>query len=106
MSLFAHTVGIKVLGNLNEFIRTNMLEETDIEEEFKKLREHYDNLLPVHNTIEKAREQLLFLEPILEQGKEYQAIETEIHDVEETLEILPAYFSKERLMLLEQARCT
>jgi uncharacterized protein YPO0396 len=35
LSLFAHTVGIKVLGNLNEFIRTNMLEETDIEEEFK-----------------------------------------------------------------------
>lgn len=103
LSLFAHTVGIKVLGNLNEFIRTNMLEETDIEEEFKKLREHYDNLLSVHNTIEKAKEQLLFLEPILEQGKEYQAIETEIHDVEETLEILPAYFSKERLMLLEQA---
>lgn len=103
LSLFAHTVGIKVLGNLNEFIRTNMLEETDIEEEFKKLREHYENLLSVHNTIEKAKEQLLFLEPILEQGKEYQAVEAEIHEVEETLEILPAYFARERLGLLEQA---
>ena len=103
LSLFAHTVGIKVLGNLNEFIRANMLEETDIEEEFKKLREHYENLLSVHNTIEKAKEQLLFLEPILEQGKEYQAVEADIREVEETLDILPAYFSQKRLTLLEQA---
>ena len=103
LSLFAHTVGIKVLGNLNEFIRTNMLEETDIDEEFRKLREHYDNLVSVHNTIEKAKEQLLFLEPVIEQGKEYQAVEEKIQGIEETLEIIPAYFAREQITLLEEA---
>ncbi len=103
LNLFAHTVGIKVLGNLNEFIRTNMLEETDIEEDFKKLREHYNNLLSVHNTIEKAKEQLIFLEPIIEQGQKYQSFATTLRDVEETLEIVPAYFAREKLGLLGHA---
>ena len=103
LSLFAHTVGIKVLGNLNEFIRANMLEESEVDEEFKKLREHYDNLVSVHNTIEKAKEQLLVLEPVIEQGKTYRQIEEEVRDIEETLEIIPAYFAREVIGLLEDA---
>ena len=103
LSLFAHTVGIKVLGNLNEFIRANMLEESEVDEEFRKLREHYDNLLSVHNTIEKAREQLQVLEPVIEQGKIYRQVEGKVQEVEETLEIIPAYFAREVIALLEDA---
>ena len=103
LSLFAHTVGIKVLGNLNEFIRANMLEESEVDEEFKKLREHYDNLLSVHNTIEKAREQLHVLEPVIEQGKTYRQVEGDVKEIEETLEIIPAYFGREAIDLLEDA---
>ncbi|MCP4399933.1 MAG: hypothetical protein GY801_21830 [bacterium] len=103
LSLFAHTVGIKVLGNLNEFIRANMLEESEVDEEFKKLREHYDNLVSVHNTIEKAKEQLLVLEPVIAQGKTYRQIESEVQGIEETLEIIPAYFAREVISLLEDA---
>ncbi|PID57764.1 hypothetical protein CSB45_05935 [candidate division KSB3 bacterium] len=103
LSLFAHTVGIKVLGNLNEFIRANMLEESDVDEEFRKLREHYDSLLSVHNTIEKAREQLRVLEPVIEQGKIYRRIEDELREIEKTLEIIPACFAREAIDLLEEA---
>ena len=103
LSLFAHTVGIKVLGNLNEFIRENMLEEMDVDEEFKKLREHYDNLLSVHNAIEKAKEQLTYLEPIMEEGRAYQAVEANIREIEETLDIVPAYFSRQKIGLIDEA---
>ena len=103
LSLFAHTVGIKVLGNLNEFIRGNMLEETNVDEEFKKLREHYDNLLSVHNSIEKAREQLRFLEPITEDGMAYLRVGEALREVEETLEIVPAYFAGKKMELLDEA---
>ena len=104
LTLFAHIVGIKVLGNLNEFIRANMLEEQDIDDEFKKLREHYDNLLSVHNTIEKAQAQLGYLEPLIAQGEEYQAVASALNEVEETLELVPAYFAQQRLDLLTQAQ--
>ncbi|GAK49963.1 hypothetical protein U14_01188 [Candidatus Moduliflexus flocculans] len=103
LSLFAHTVGIKVLGNLNEFIRGNMLEETNVDEEFKKLREHYDNLLSVHNTIEKAKEQLRYLEPITEDGRAYLQVGEALRDVEQTLEIVPAYFAGKKMELLDEA---
>ena len=103
LSLFAHTVGIKVLGNLNEFIRENMLEEMDVDEEFKKLREHYDNLLSVHNAIEKAKEQLAYLEPIMAEGRAYQAVEANIREIEETLDIVPAYFSRQKIGLIDEA---
>lgn len=103
LSLFAHTVGIKVLGNLNEFIRENMLEEMDVDEEFKKLREHYDNLLSVHNAIEKAKEQVAYLEPIMAEGREYQAVEANIREIEETLDIVPAYFSRQKIGLIDAA---
>jgi uncharacterized protein YPO0396 len=103
LNLFAHTVGIKVLGNFNQFIRTNMLEESNVEEEFKQLREHYNNLLSVHNTIEKAKEQLLLLEPIIEKGKQFEALNQELYDIDEIWKIVPAYFAREKVKLLEAA---
>ena len=103
LSLFAHTVGIKVLGNLNEFIRSNMLEESDVDEDFRKLREHYENLVSVHNTIKKAREQLRFLEPIIAKGQEYEAMTAKIRNVETILDVVPAYFAREKIGLLEEA---
>ena len=39
LSLFSQTIGLKVLGNLNEFIRTNMLEPTSVEHYFARLNE-------------------------------------------------------------------
>lgn len=103
LNLFAHTVGIKVLGNFNEFIRTNMLEESDVEEEFKNLCEHYRNLLSVHNTIEKAREQVQLLDPIIEQGKQFEKIKQELAEIDEIWQIVPAYFAQEKVKLLESA---
>ena len=37
-SLFNQTISLKILGNLDEFIRTQMLEETDMEEDFERLK--------------------------------------------------------------------
>jgi uncharacterized protein YPO0396 len=103
LNLFAHTVGIKVLGNFNEFIRTNMLEESDVEEEFQKLHELYNNLLSVHNTIAKAREQLLLLEPIIEKGKQFTTLNQELQEIEALAQIVPAHFAREKVTLLEAA---
>lgn len=58
LTLFSQTVGLKVLGNLDEFIRTNMLEESNIEDDFTRLREGFQTLLTAHNQILKAEAQL------------------------------------------------
>ena len=54
LSLFNQTVGIKVLGDLTQFIRHQMLEEPEAEEQFKSLYDHYNDLLISHKAIQTA----------------------------------------------------
>lgn len=65
LSLFNQTVGIKVLGDLTQFIRQQMLEEPDAEEEFRNLHTHYTDLLISHKAIQKDEKQLELLQPIV-----------------------------------------
>lgn len=68
LSLFSQTVGIKVLGDLTLFIRHEMLEEIDAEEQFKGLYTHYSDLLISHKAIQKDEKQLELLEPVIRQN--------------------------------------
>jgi uncharacterized protein YPO0396 len=64
LSLFNQTMGIKVLGDLNEFIRTNMLEPRNMEDEFQELKKHLSTLTDAQRNIEKTEEQLRLLRPL------------------------------------------
>lgn len=66
LSLFNQTVGIKVLGDLTVFVRQQMLEEPESEEQFKNLHDHYTDLLLAHKAIQKDEKQLELLEPIIQ----------------------------------------
>ncbi len=103
LNLFNQTVGIKVLGDLNEFIRANMLEEVNVEEEFVKVRENYDDLLSAHKALEKAREQVKLLEPIIENGTAFEKLEIESQEMEQTKQLVPAYFAEKHNQMLNHA---
>ena len=64
LSLFNQVVGVKVLEDLDEFIRTNMLEELDAESEFLALKDSFNTLMEAKVNIEKVKDQLKYLEPI------------------------------------------
>jgi uncharacterized protein YPO0396 len=64
LSLFNQVVGIKVLGDLDDFIKSNMLEERDAETEYTQLKESFVTLMNAKNNIDKAKEQIRQLEPI------------------------------------------
>lgn len=64
LNLFNQLVGIKVLGDLDAFIRNEMLEFKDAEDEYKALEESFVTLMDAKNNIEKAKEQIEQLEPI------------------------------------------
>ena len=99
MTLFAQTVGIKVLGNLNEFIRTNMLEEHDSEAEFVELREHSEHLLSSYKAIEKAREQVNLLTPIVENGKAFKEQQKSVQQLTNLQANFSPYFAEKRKTL-------
>jgi len=69
LSLFNQVVGVKVLEDLDEFVRTNMLEEytengENSEEAFIELKESFLTLMDAKANIEKAKEQIKQLTPI------------------------------------------
>lgn len=64
LSLFNQIVGVKVLDDLDDFIRTNMLEELDAEGQYIQLKDSFTTLIEAKNNIEKASMQIEMLRPI------------------------------------------
>ena len=65
MELFHQTVSMKSVGNLNDFVRSHMLEPFDAAKAVSTLIEHFEDLTRAHEAVRKAREQLAQLEPLL-----------------------------------------
>ena len=64
LGLFNQIVGVKVLDDLDDFIRTNMLEEHNAESQYIMLKDSFKTLMDAKINIEKAREQINMLTPI------------------------------------------
>lgn len=86
LSLFNQTVGIKVLGNLDEFIRTHMLEPRDMEKKFQELKEQLKTLMDAQLNIEKAEAQIKLLEPLKVHFENYNKLLSESENLKERLE--------------------
>ncbi|MBK5201026.1 MAG: hypothetical protein JJE21_05770 [Spirochaetaceae bacterium] len=73
LRIFAQTVGMKDLSNLNDFIRTKMLDEDDsLNEQYLSLLKNYNNLMDLKNIIEKEEKQIEILKNIENSGRQYE----------------------------------
>lgn len=102
LSLFNQVVGVKVLEDLDEFIRTNMLEEQDAEEEFIQLKESFLTLMDAKTNIEKAKEQIQQLKPINEIAIELTKIKDDLLQLERSKETAVYWFAKKGVELGEK----
>lgn len=103
LQLFNQTVGIKVLGNLDDFIRTHMLEPRNMEEQFQELKKHLTTLLDAQRNIEKAEEQIRLLEPVGEHHKNFFLLQEEITKLKQDLDTAAIWNSFTKDQLLSQA---
>lgn len=99
LSLFNQVVGVKVLEDLDEFIRTNMLEELDAETEFIQLKESFLTLMDAKTNIEKAKEQIKQLIPINEIALKLNNIQVDLQQLEKTKETSVYWFAKKGVEL-------
>lgn len=99
LSLFNQVVGVKVLEDLDEFIRTNMLEELDAETEFIQLKESFLTLMDAKTNIEKAKEQIKQLIPINEIAQKLITIQDDLQQLEKTKETSVYWFAKKGVEL-------
>lgn len=102
LSLFNQVVGVKVLEDLDEFIRTNMLEEQDAEPEFIQLKESFLTLMDAKTNIEKAKEQIKQLTPINEIAIKLTNIQVVLQRLEKSKETAVYWFAKKGVELGEK----
>lgn len=82
LTLFNQTVGIKVLQNLDDFIRTHMLEPRDMETQFQELKKHLKILLDAQENIEKAEEQIKLLQPVQHHHEHYKELQVQVNELQ------------------------
>lgn len=100
LKLFAQIVGMKELGNLNEFIRQKMIEGIDVDSEFENLQSNYEKLIQCENEIAKTKCQLELLKPVVDTGKKIEESEKRKEKLTNDQNIIPAWYSKAAIEIL------
>lgn len=99
LTLFNQVVGVKVLEDLDEFIRTNMLEEWNAESEFLQLKESFNTLMEAKINIEKVKDQIKYLEPINEFATKIQELSSKLETLNHSKETAVYWFAQKGLSL-------
>jgi uncharacterized protein YPO0396 len=101
-TLFSQTIGLKVLGNLDEFVRLQMLEERDSESEFQKIKAYFKTLNDAHRAIEKSHKQIELLKPIRDRAQNLSGLKANLSYQEGFQQIAPFWFAKKQKALIEE----
>jgi uncharacterized protein YPO0396 len=100
MDLFHQTVSMKAVDNLNDFVRSHMLEPFDTRAHIASLVEHFDNLTRAHDAVVKARTQLELLTPLIEDLDGYDLTERALIDLDRQQRAVPYWFADRARSLL------
>jgi uncharacterized protein YPO0396 len=71
MELFHQTVSMKSVGNLNDFVRSHMLERIDATDRVRGIVAHFEDLTKAHEAVTRARDQLAALHPLVSTAIKY-----------------------------------
>lgn len=100
-TLFSQTIGVKVLGDLNEFVRVQMLEERDSESEFQKIKTYFKTLSDAHKAIEKAYQQIELLQPIRTKADSLSILKSDLLLAEKHRSTAPLWFARKKKTLID-----
>lgn len=103
LHLLAKTAGIKVLGDLNAFIRDHMLDEHNMEETFDQLKKEYADIAETQQTLEKVTRQEQMLMPLLDKNTERLRYHNEVLQLESLQKAMSPWFARQHVGLLETA---
>ena len=102
LTLFNQIVGVKVLDDLDSFIRTNMLEELPAEEKYQELKDNFQNLMEAKTNIDKVKEQIAQLEPINALTEELKEIDIRIDELEQEKSVAAYWFTARTVDLCDE----
>lgn len=108
MDLFHQTVSMKAVDNLNDFVRSHMLEPFDTKARIEALVEHFDHLTKAHDAVVRARAQLERLDPLVGDLDAHDELAATVDHLDRVRDALPvAVAGRHRALLVdESARLT
>jgi len=102
MELFHQTVSMKSVGNLNEFVRSHMLEPADAAEKVRDIVAHFEDLTKAHDAVKRAREQLEALQPLVVSSKHYDEALGRRGELEQQRDAVRLFIAELRARLLTE----
>lgn len=99
LSLFNQLVGVKVLDDLDDFIRKNMLEEQNYESQYIMLKDSFKTLTDAKRNIEKVEKQISMLVPISEMANQIKEYSARIKQLNQDKESIDYWFARKTIEL-------
>ncbi|MFW6240267.1 MAG: ATP-binding protein [Thermodesulfobacteriota bacterium] len=103
LELFYQTVSMKSVGNLTDFVRRHMLDETDVESRIVDIRKNFDNLNQAHAAVLRAKDQIERLSPLVADGREHEELRGQLDQWVNCREALQGFFAVQKETLLKEA---
>jgi len=102
LELLYQTVSMKSVGNLTDFVRLHMLEETPVQARVSSICQEFDNLNRAHDAVLKAKDQISHLEPIELDYQKYQGLAEQYTEKTRCREAIDAFFAQHKSQLLKE----
>ncbi|QIM15635.1 AAA family ATPase [Leucobacter insecticola] len=104
MELFHQTVSMKSVGNLNDFVRSHMLEPADAGKRITTIIDHFENVSRSYEAVKRATAQLELLDPLMASADRYEAAaaKRELYTAER--EALPVFLGELTREVIAAAR--
>jgi uncharacterized protein YPO0396 len=93
LELFHQTVSMKSVGNLTGFVRSHMLEPSDVQSRIDALLHHFDDLNRAHEAVLHAKEQMRLLDPLVSDCATLATVEEESQALRDCREALHRHFA-------------
>lgn len=101
LDLFHQTVSMKAVDNLNDFVRTHMLEPFDMQPRVDALIAHFDDLTKAHEAVLRAKHQLELLTPLVSNLDRHDELGAELARLASVETAVPFYFGRRKADLLQ-----
>jgi len=109
MDLFQQTVSMKKVDSLTSFVRQNMLEVPETEQEVQLMLRQYHDLEAAQQAVQKAKQQQKMLQPIEMLGERYGSASREQAETQAMQAVLESWYAQqdyqaraEQLVSMEQ----
>ncbi len=103
MELFHQTVSMKAVGNLNDFVRSHMLEPVDASRRVSTIVDHFENLTRSHEAVQRATAQLAILDPLIAGADKYEEAARRKTEQEAERQALAVFVSELTVGVLDTA---